>query len=168
MGRAVKEQSMQRGKGFTLLEIVIAMGILLLILSFLGVIIPYSRTRMQNTSHQDLAASWAEDKVDEIRALSWTDIESTYLNRDVYDNFSTDFEAGMEGAGDSQNRIHHVAFNRCVRAETETDIYGTSMPDMIKVSVLIYWEEAMRSNAGAAAVRQYREYRLTTKVYRWQ
>lgn len=160
------EQPVKRGKGFTMLEIVIAMGLLLLILSFLGIIIPYSRTRMQNTSHQDQAASWAEDKVDEIRALSWDKIESIYLNQDVYDTFSSDFEAGTEVPGNSQNRIHHAVFNRCVRVETETDIYGTSIPDLIRVSVLIYWEEAMRSSAGADGTLQYRDYRLTTKVYR--
>lgn len=162
---------MSADRGFTLLEIVIAMGLLLLILASLGVVIPYSRAKLQNTSHQDLAASWAEDKADELQALPWGTLQSDYLNKDVYDSRASDFKAGVDGAGvvtaGSQDSIHHIVFNRCVRVETETDIYGAEIPDMMAVSVLIYWDEAMRSSADGAGVRKYREYRLGTKLYRW-
>ncbi|MDQ7826921.1 MAG: hypothetical protein RDV48_29250 [Candidatus Eremiobacteraeota bacterium] len=153
-------------EGFSLLEIVIAMGILLLVLFSLGVVIPYSRAKMVNTAHQDLAASWAEEKADELRALPWDTVQATYLNKDVYDNYSDKFSAGNDGT--TAGGFHEIEFHRCVMAETDKDIYGNDIPDLMKVSILIFWDESGRPTTDQTGTRLYRDYKLSTKVYRGQ
>ncbi len=68
----MKECLMKRiAYGFTILETVIALLILTFIIFSLGILIPLSQTRIQSTSHRDMAFTIADTVLEQMQTIYW-------------------------------------------------------------------------------------------------
>ncbi len=133
-------------RGFTLIEMIISMLLLMLILFSIGVLIPYSQVRMKKTANRDVAVLLAENMIENIRAM-------------YFDNITSSTYDGIEGTpasidvGGSQmfpplpypredygylveGNVHQVTYTYVVYA------HAAGSPENYKeVSVSVYWSE---------------------------
>jgi prepilin-type N-terminal cleavage/methylation domain-containing protein len=176
----VETVNMKRARGFSLLEVTIALLLLSLVLFSLAVLIPMSQVRLRNTAHQEMAVTLAEDMLGKIRALNWSDIPAvttlpagkTVSNGESGDPAHTygavsfppppypsqtySFDS-RENTASSNDTKHTVIYYYAVTAEKTSD----SNPDLVIITVSITWKEAQGSGGSLE-----RHVTLTTMVYR--
>ena len=135
----------RRVKGLTLIEVVVATIILTLLLFSLGVLIPMTQVRIRNTSHHDLAVTYAENMMEKIRAMPF---DSIIVPGDFYSPttpaqpslgwlFPPDppyrelyFEISSGESRHSLSYAYHVI------------TWPGSNPDLKEVEVSVYWTES--------------------------
>ncbi|MHC9539008.1 MAG: prepilin-type N-terminal cleavage/methylation domain-containing protein [Vulcanimicrobiota bacterium] len=158
---------MRMFRGFTLLEMIISMILLMLILFSIGILIPYSQVRMNKTAHRDIAVLLAENMIENIRTL-------------YYDNVMTGTFNGVEGdsaidCNGSQafpplpypreeyqylveGNPHRIVYSYIVTASEIN-------PDNKKVSVSVYWMEDV-SKANPDPAEMMKSITLNGGIYR--
>lgn len=158
---------MKTFRGFTLLEMIISMILLMLILFSIGILIPYSQMRMNKTAHRDIAVLLAENMIENIRTL-------------YYDNVVTGTFNGIEGdsaidcSGSQafpplpypreeyqyvvEGNPHKIVYSYIVTANTIN-------PNNKIVSVSVYWREDV-SRANPDTTEMMKSITLNGGVYR--
>lgn len=170
-------------KGFTLIEMIITLLLLVLLLFSLGILIPLSQIRMKNTSHQDIAVILAENIMSDIHCLTWNNISKNATfdsNKPVadpaiiengirifppepypimhYQIYSGEYS---QGKGTSYP-IHEVNYKYVIKTLYDTTPAGVEIEDLLKISVSIYWDESR----GHGGTRKDRFINLTSKLLR--
>lgn len=141
--------------GFTLLEMIVAMILLMLILFSIGVLIPYSQVRMKKTTHKDIAVLLAENMFENVRTIRFEDVR---CDKQYDGNFSSPTPPFQDGSGRQifppvpypseeyqyfvEGNIHRIKYSYFV---TASDV-GTS-GNSKKVSISVYWSEGSRDQA---------------------
>lgn len=157
---------MRTVRGFTLLEMIISMILLMLILFSIGILIPYSQMRMNKTTHRDIALLLAENMIESIRTL-------------YYDNIIIGTFNGIEGAPSITNgtqafpplpypmeeyqylvegKPHRIVYSYIVSA-------GEINLNNKKVSVSVYWMEEV-SKASPDTAEMMKSITLNGGIYR--
>lgn len=162
----------RRVRGLTLIEVVVATIILTLLLFSLGVLIPMTQVKIRNTSHHDLAVTYAENMMEKIRAMPFDYI---IVPGDFYSPtapaqpshgwlfppvppYPTDREVSLKlysgdpryEPGRSLSYAYHVI------------TWPGDNPDLINVEVSVYWIE---SSGGGGSSRTPKCVTLSSVLY---
>ncbi|MDQ7824871.1 MAG: hypothetical protein RDV48_18880 [Candidatus Eremiobacteraeota bacterium] len=151
--------------GFTLVEVIIALLLFLLIISYFLLLIPLSQVRIKNSTHQDVALTLAEDILEKVRVMKWSDIDknSTY-DGTTFNNHTPD-PATQQYAGAafyppvppyrlytyrmmSSDKPHSVDYQFNVDTR-----YEPGSTELIKVTVKVFWQEST-GNRGSLQIKQ--------------
>jgi prepilin-type N-terminal cleavage/methylation domain-containing protein len=171
---------MRGKKGFTLIEITVALLILAFILFSLGVLIPLSQVRIRNTAHRDMALALAEDVIGKIRALNWEDIPFQEFIADKGDAFimkppvigvqifppepypskECSFDSTDQGGGVTTHTVTYL-YRVTVEPANDPDAPAVLAEDLKKVTVVISWEES--SGSGGS---EHKKVTLQSTLYR--
>jgi prepilin-type N-terminal cleavage/methylation domain-containing protein len=165
---------MRRHNGFSLMEVMIAMLVLLLVLGSFGVLLPLSQIGMKNTATKDVAYTLAENMIENIRALDCEKIKVparfssspfaplstgelsdpvTYLDGQYpplpYPCKEYEFQSGNIVAPDGSIRIPRKLVNFYYRVTTENEMEGgVPIDGFISLTVEVFWTEARAGRAG--------------------
>ncbi|MGV8122237.1 MAG: hypothetical protein AB2L14_20945 [Candidatus Xenobiia bacterium LiM19] len=157
---------MRTFRGFTMLEMIISMILLMLILFSIGILIPYSQVRMNKTAHRDIAVLLAANMIENIRTL-------------YYDNVMTGTYNGVEGASSIHNGSQAFPplpypgeeYQYLVEGNPHRIVYSYVVtaseinPDNKKVSVSVYWVEDV-SKANPDSTEMMKSITLNGGIYR--
>jgi prepilin-type N-terminal cleavage/methylation domain-containing protein len=171
---------MRGAKGFTLLEVTVALLILAFILFSLGVLIPLSQVRIRNTSHKDRALMIAEDMIGITRALNWDHIivpaqysgtppfTPPFLDGGGHQIFPPLPYPSIECSFDTADQAgkintHTIAYTIDVKTEEVPDPDNATVManDLKKVIITVKWRES--TGAGGSALK---EITLSSTIYR--
>ena len=143
---------MKKEAGFSLIELIIALHLFILLLLFIGTLIPLSQISARSTSHQDIAMTYAISMMDRIRLLPW---ESIIKDGTIYSGMRNDaspndsypplpypsivVESRYPDPGTLEVAEHRTIYYFVVRALYEPD--NPSNNKLINVTVSVYWNE---------------------------
>ncbi|MDQ7823091.1 MAG: hypothetical protein RDV48_09885 [Candidatus Eremiobacteraeota bacterium] len=167
-------------KGISLLEIIIAMGILAFMIFSIGVLIPLSQTRSFNYSNRETALSLAENMLEKIKALNFSDIvnDATYdgelgmdpANKGTYYQYppapypSTSVDIYYPGPQSSGVLCHTIRYYLKVNSCFDTDANGIPLETLKKVTVKVTWNQPAFSGGSEGGKLQNRSITLSSKV----
>lgn len=143
---------MKRYAGYSLIELLIGILLFILLLLFIGTLIPMSQVSARSSSHHDVAMTLAESLMDNIRALPWDSIikkddaydgrEGTPTENALYPPYpypTKDVYSIYPDPGTLQMVAHETKYYFTVQARYEPP--GPHNQKLIKVVIGVSWDE---------------------------
>jgi Tfp pilus assembly protein PilV len=168
MIRREQAQEPRKGRGFTLIEVVVSLCILILLLFSFGYLIFLSSVKMRSSAHHSTAVNLAENMMERIRALKWNEVEKEVTYNGLASPSQPPVNAGAANqfpptpypqtsyvnyytSSSSGAQVSHVtSYSFIVRTYYDPD-YPTSQ-DLLYVAIDVCWKES--SGSGGSFTRK--------------
>lgn len=137
--------------GFSLIELIVAILLFILLLCFIGILIPYSQISVRSTSHRDTAVILGQNVINSIRALPRGSISEGMECNGFTDNGATErayppspypsveVYSQYPDPGTLSDVQHRTGYVFVVRSQYDPPV--SSNTSLFKVSVDVYWKE---------------------------
>jgi Tfp pilus assembly protein PilV len=160
--------SCRRSEGFTLIEVVVSLCILILLLFSFGYLIFLSSVNIRSSAHHSTAVNLAENMMERIRALKWADVEKGVTYDGLKEPPASSANTGASNqfpptpyprasyvnyytSSTSRAQVsHETNYSFIVRTYYDPDYPATQ--DLLFVIIDVYWRES--SSAGGSFMRK--------------